>query len=361
VRPTIADVAREAGVSTTTVSHALNGTRPVADETQRRILEAVERLQYEVNSVAQSLKRNRSHAIGLLITDIGNPFFTALVRGIEDVANRAGYSVFLCNTDEDPEKELTYLRMLTRKRVDGIVMAPTGSPSAFADKLIESGFPLVCIDRASPGALCDCVLVDNVEGARVATSHLIGLGHQRVGVISGLARVGTSAERLAGYRQALAERGIPFDERIVLEGNSRPDGGFRRMLDLLDAPSPPTALFVTNNLMTLGALGALGTRGVRVPDDLALIGFDDFDWATILRPRLTAVAQPTYEIGEIAAGMVLDRIRGDAVGGPRQVVLHTRLIVRETCGAAGAADPAELEDVFGRPPLRVADAQTLAR
>ena len=220
---------------------------------------------------------------------------------------------------------------------------------------------LVCIDRASPGAPCDCVLVDNVEGARTATAHLIGLGHRRVGVISGLARVGTSAERLAGYRTALSEAGIGFDPALVREGNSRPDGGFRRMLELLDAPAPPTALFVTNNLMTLGALGALGTRGVRVPDDLALIGFDDFEWATILRPRLTAVAQPTYEIGETAARLVLERIGGDAVGGPRRVVLQTRLIVRETCGAAGAADPAELEDVFGRPPSRVAHAPTVAR
>jgi LacI family transcriptional regulator len=361
VRPTIADVARDAGVSTTTVSHALNGTRVVAAETRQRILEAVERLQYEVNSVAQSLKRNRSQAIGLLITDIGNPFFTALVRGIEDVANQAGYSVILCNTDEDSEKELTYLRMLTRKRVDGIVMAPTGSPSPFIDTMAASGFPLVCIDRASPGPPCDCVLVDNVEGARIATDHLIRLGHRRIGIISGLARVGTSSERLAGYRRALTDAGIAIEPTLVREGNSRLDGGYRWMLDLLDTPSPPTALFVTNNLMTLGALGALATRGVRVPDDLALIGFDDFEWATVLRPRLTAVAQPTYEIGETAARLVLERISGAAVGPPRRVVLRTRLIVRETCGASHGADPAELEDVFGRPPVRVADAQTAAR
>jgi LacI family transcriptional regulator len=361
MRATIGDVAREAGVSITTVSHTLNGTRFVAEPTRLRVLAAVERLSYEVNSVAQSLKRNRSHAIGLVITDISNPFFTSLVRGIEDVANQAGYSVILCNTDEDPAKELTYLRMLSRKRVDGIVVAPTGTPSAFIDGLIESGFPLVCIDRASPGAPCDIVLVDNVGGARSATEHLIGLGHRRIGIISGLAPVGTSSERLAGYRAALAGAGIAEQPALVRAGNSRMDGGYRRMLELLDLPARPSALFVTNNLMTLGALGALQARGVRVPEDVALIGFDDFEWAVVLRPRLTAVAQPTYEIGETAARMLLDRVEGDPPPEPRRVVLPTRLIVRESCGADRQAHPAELEDVFGRPPTRVADAQLATR
>src|ERR1043165_5829394 len=168
MRATIIDVAREAGVSTTTVSHVINGTRSVAEPTRQRVLAAIDRLNYEVNSLAQSLKSDRSQTIGLLVTDISNPFFTSLVRGVEDVANAAGYSVMLCNTDENPDKELTYLRMLRRKRVDAILMAPTGVQHALTEQLIGQGFPLVCFDRPPPGALCDSVLVDNVSGSQQA-------------------------------------------------------------------------------------------------------------------------------------------------------------------------------------------------
>ena len=354
MRPTIADVAREAGVSITTVSHALNGTRFVAEPTKQRVLAAIERLRYEPSSVAQSLKRDKSHAIGLLITDISNPFFTSLVRGVEDVASRAGYSVILCNTDEDPAKELSYLHVLRRKRVDGILLAPTGTRQPYMDALVEAAFPIVCIDRPSPGLPGDAVLVENVAGARAAVEHLIGLGHRRVGVISGLAPVGTSSERLEGYRQALRAHGLPEEPALVREGNSRLDGGYRRMNELLDLPTPPTAVFTTNNLMTLGALGALQARGVRVPDDMAVVGFDDFEWAIVLRPRLTTVAQPTYEIGETAARLLLERIEKKVDGAPRRVVLPTQLLVRESCGAGGQPDQRELEDVFGRSPPRAA-------
>jgi LacI family transcriptional regulator len=361
MRATIIDVAREAGVSTTTVSHVINGTRSVAEPTRQRVLAAIERLNYEVNSLAQSLKSDRSQTIGLLVTDISNPFFTSLVRGVEDIANAAGYSVMLCNTDEDPEKELTYLRMLRRKRVDAILMAPTGVRQPVVDQLIGLGFPLVCFDRPPPGAASDTVLVDNVGGAQRAVSHLIELGHRRVGVITGLAGVGTTDERLEGYVRAMDDHALPVDRQLVRLGNSRLDGGFREMLALLDLPESPTAVFTTNNLMTLGALGALQSRQVAVPNGMAIVGFDDFEWAAVLRPRLTVVAQPTYEIGRTAARMLIERIGGDAGPEPRRVVLPTRLIVRESCGAAGSIHPAELEDVFGRPPVHVADVQLSAR
>src|SRR4051812_1959781 len=361
MRATIIDVAREAGVSTTTVSHVINGTRSVAEPTKQRVLAAIQRLSYEVNSLAQSLKSDRSQTIGLLVTDISNPFFTSLVRGVEDVANQAGYSVMLCNTDENPDKELTYLRMLQRKRVDAILMAPTGVPQPVVDQLIGLKLPLVCFDRPAPGAASDTVLVDNVGGAQEAVSHLLSLGHRRVGVITGLSGVGTTNERLDGYMRAMAEHDVLVDPTLVRVGNSRLDGGFREMLALLDSPEPPTAVFSTNNLMTLGALGALQSRQVAVPDQMAIAGFDDFEWAAVLRPRLTPLAQPTYEIGATATRMLIERIeeRGDSA--PRHVVLPTRLIVRESCGAAGPIGPAELEDVFGRPPVHVANVQLSAR
>jgi LacI family transcriptional regulator len=361
MRATITDVAREAGVSTTTVSHVLNGTRSVADPTKQRVLAAIERLNYEVNSLAQSLKSDRSQTIGLLVTDISNPFFTSLVRGVEDVANAAGYSVMLCNTDENPDKELTYLRMLRRKRVDAILMAPTGVPQPLVDQLIGLNFPLVCFDRPPPGTACDSVLVDNVGGAQQAVSHLVGLGHRRVGVITGLTGVGTTGERLDGYMRAMADREVLVDQDLVRLGNSRLDGGFREMLALLALPQPPTAVFTTNNLMTLGALGALQSRQVGVPDDMAIVGFDDFEWAAVLRPRLTVVAQPTYEIGETATRLLIDRIEGRGGSEPRRIVLPTRLIVRESCGAAGPIHLAELEEVFGRPPVHVANGHVPTR
>jgi LacI family transcriptional regulator len=361
MRATIIDVAREAGVSATTVSHVLNGTRSVAEPTKQRVLAAIERLNYEVNSLAQSLKSDRSQTVGLLVTDISNPFFTSLVRGAEDVANASGYSVMLCNTDEKPEKELTYLRMLRRKRVDAILMAPTGVPQPLVDQLIGLGFPLVYFDRPAPGAASDTVLVDNVGGAHEAVSHLLSLGHRRVGVITGLFGVGTTNERLDGYMRAMDEHGMPVDRALVRQGNSRLDGGFREMLALLDLRDPPTAVFSTNNLMTLGALGALQSRRVAVPDQMAIVGFDDFEWAAVLRPRITAVAQPTYEIGATATRMLIERIEDRGGSEPRRVVLPTRLIVRESCGAAGPVGPAELEDVFGRPPVHVADVQLSAR
>jgi len=361
MRTTIVDVARDAGVSSTTVSHVLNGTRHVAEPTRQRVLAAVERLHYEVNSLAQSLKSDRSQTIGLLITDISNPFFTALVRGIEDVANDAGYSVMLCNTDENPDKELTYLRMLRRKSVDAILMAPTGVRQPVVDQLVGLGFPLVCFDRLPPGAACDSVLVDNVSGAQGAVSHIIRHGHRRVAVVTGLLGVGTTDERLEGYIRAMAEHGLPVDPELVRRGNSCLAGGYREMQALLDLPDPPTAVFSTNNLMTLGVLGALQARSVHVPDAMAVVGFDDFEWAAVLRPRLTVVAQPTYEIGETAARMLLDRIEGRGGSEPRRIVLPTRLTVRESCGAAGPDHSAEREDVFGRPPMHVADVPLSAR
>lgn len=330
---TLVDVAREARVSLATVSHVINGTRFVSDETKQRVLLAIEQLNYEVNSVARSLKRNRSQVIGLLISDINNPFFTSLVRAVEDVAQGAGYSVILCNTDEDPSKELRYLHVLRQKRVDGVLIAPTGARHRYLEHLVETAFPIVCFDRALPDLPCDTVILDNVAGAYQMVSHLIGLGHRRIGVIVGLDRVGTTGERLAGYRRALADHGIPEEQSLVRSADGRLEGGRQQAEALLSLASPPTAIFATNNLMTLGALVAVQSRGIHVPDDIAVVGFDDFEWTVAFQPRLTTVAQPTYEIGEIAARMLVERIEHRTTSEPRRVVVPPRLIVRQSCGS----------------------------
>lgn len=338
---TLVDVAREAGVSLATASHVINGTRFVSDETKQRVLRAVESLNYEINSVARSLKRNRSQVIGLLISDISNPYFTSLVRAVEDVAHGAGYSVMLCNTDEDPAKELRYLHVLRQKRVDGVLIAPTGSRHRYLEHLIESGFPVVCFDRVLPDLRCDAVTLDNVGGAHQAVCHLIRLGHRRIGIIAGLARVGTTAERLTGYRRALAEYGIQEEPELVRGADGRLDGGRQQAETLLDLANPPSAIFATNNLMTLGALVALQLRGIRVPDDVSLVGFDDFEWTVVLQPRLTTVAQPTYDIGKIAARMLIERVEHRTSDGPRRVILPPHLIVRQSCGSGSVSGESE--------------------
>jgi DNA-binding LacI/PurR family transcriptional regulator len=342
-------VAREAGVSATTVSHVINGTRFVAAETVERVHRAIEKLRYEVNYNARNLKNGRSRVIGLLVSDVTNPHFSGVVRGVEDVANRAGYHMILCNTDEDPQKELAYLRVLRGKGADGALLVPTGPRHDYLDHLVQAGFPLVFVDRALPGLPCDAVMADNVGGAREAVSHLIALGHRQIGIIARVERGGVPSQRLQGYQAALRDHGIAEDPGLVRDANARREEGFRETLALLALDAPPTAIFAAHNLTTLGALAALDARGRRVPDDVALIGFGDFEWAPLMRPRLTTVVQPEYEVGAQAAEWLIERIerRDDASPAPRRAVLPVRLAVRESCGASGYSHASDFERLFG--------------
>ena len=330
---TLRDVARRAGVSTSTVSHVLNGTRPVSEELRRRVLDAMHELGYEPNAVARSLKVNRSNTIGLIISDISNPFFTAVVRGVEDVAQARGYTVILCNSDEDVAKETTYLKVLRSKRVDGLILAPAGRPHEYLRNLVKADFPLVFLDRDIEGLGVAAVLLDNEGAARQAVRHLVDLGHRRIGMITGRPSISTTTERLAGYLAALREAGLPVDERLIVSGGSSIEGGRAAANALLDLDPRPTAIFSANNLMTIGALVAIDARGLSIPEDIALVGFDDFPWSGVLRPRLTTVAQPTYELGRMAAEVLLRRLAGSRSEPPERVVLPGKLTVRESCGA----------------------------
>jgi len=331
---TLRDIARRAGVSVSTVSHVLNGTRFVSEVRRQRVLAAIQELGYEPNAVARSLKINRSHTIGLIISDINNPFFTAVVRGVEDVANQHGYSVILCNTDENPDKELNYLRILRSKRVDGLIIAPTGVLHEYLRNLVHSNFPIVFIDRELDNLPVSAVVLDNETAAYQIVKHLISLGHRRIGLISGRPRISTTTLRISGYRRALTEAGLPVDERLIVSGYSRIEGGVAATHALLECTPPPTALFAANNLMTIGALIALAQRCLRVPDDVALVGFDDFPWADVLRPRLTTVAQPTYDLGREAAQLLMQRLKGDPNSYRKRIVLSGQLMVRESCGSS---------------------------
>jgi LacI family transcriptional regulator len=237
------------------------------------------------------------------------------------------------NSDEDPGKEEAYLRLLAARRVDGLILAPAGEPHPYLDRLVRDGFPLVFLDREVADLPVAAVLLDSVVAAESAVRHLIGLGHRRIGMIAGRPRISSTTDRVAGYERALAAAGIPFDPDLVVSGGSRAEGGAAAAEALLEVTPRPTALFIGNNLMTIGAVGAIQQHGLAIPGDIAVVGFDDFSWADVFRPRLTTVAQPTYDLGTVAAELLVRRIEGAEVDPAPRVVLPGRLIVRESCGA----------------------------
>ena len=337
---TARDVARRAGVSTSTVSHVLNGTRGVSRDLRQRVLAAAEELSFEPNVVARSLKTSRSLTIGFVVPDV-NAFFTDILLGVEEVAEERGYSVIFCHSHDDPQREQTYLRLLRGRRVDGIILAPHGTRHGDLDHLVRSRFPLVLIDRTVPGYSIDLVSVDNEPAAYAGVRHLIDLGHRRIALVSGDPRMSSTGPRIRGYAQAHLDAGIPIDPELHRSGSGRTNEGRLAVLELMSRPVRPSAMFVANNLMTIGAMMAFQELDIAIPDDLAYVGFDDFDWAGFLKPQITAIAQPTYEIGRTAAQLVIDRIGDDPAKPARRVSLGAKLIVRESSGVAGHHDGLE--------------------
>ncbi|WFE27005.1 LacI family DNA-binding transcriptional regulator [Solwaraspora sp. WMMD791] len=325
---TIYDVARQARVSPATVSRVVNGHANVDPVLADRVRQAMRELDYRPNALARNLRRSRTTLWAVLISDIGNPFFTALVRGVEDVAQQVGYSVVLCNTDEDPAKEARYLNAVLAEQVAGVLIAPSGAAGDL-DRLTALRVPFVVIDRQLHGGRIDTVLVDNEHGARLATAHLAESGYRRIACITGRRGVYTASSRLAGYRLALADAGQPYREELVRYADFRTDGGYQAMADLLRMSPRPDALFAANNLMTVGAVECLVDQGVDVPAEMGVVGFDDLPWAHLVRPALTTVTQPTYELGEAAAHLLAARI-ADPDRAATTVTLPTKLQVRES-------------------------------
>ena len=326
---TIRDVAEKAGVSVATVSHVINGTRKVAPETEARVRRAMEELGYQPNAIAQSLRKRTTYAIGILVSDITNPFFATLVRGAEDAALEAGYSVIVCNSDEDPQKEDMYIRALWRRRIDGMLIAPTRDGTSPAiQELVQRKLPFVFVDRKAKGIEADAVLSDNIGGAYLATKHLIERGHKRIGIVLGIPGATTTEERFAGYRQALNEEGVLCSDELVAWGDYRVEGGRAAAAQLLSLANPPTAIFSTNNQMTLGVLQELFLRRISVPDKVAVVGFDDSEWAEMVVPSLTVVAQDPYEIGYRAFELLLARLNSRNGSEPKEVRVPIELRVR---------------------------------
>jgi LacI family transcriptional regulator len=333
---TLRDVAARAGVSVNTVSRALNNSGYVSRSARDRVTAAAEELQYVPNAVASSLRSQRTQSLALLLTDITNPFWTTVARGVEDTAIAAGYGVMLCNTDEDPAKEARYLDLLTRRRIDGLVVGPTSESTELLQSLLRRGVPFVIVDRWVEGVAADSVRGDSHGGAYAATRHLLQTGFRRIALIGGPATVSTADEREAGYRAALAGAGVPVDPALICRGSYRQTGGYDATRALLAAAHPPDAIFAGNSLIALGALEAVRSLGRRVPEDVALISFDDFPYAAVALPFLTAVVQPAAEIGRQAARMLLERL-ADPAAPPRALILPTELVVRRSCGCGAGA------------------------
>lgn len=322
---TIQEVARHAGVSTATVSRVLNNNGTVKPELVRRVRTAVQELAYQPNAVARNLRRSQTSLWAVIVSDVANPFFTAMVRGLEDVAQQRGCSVVLCNSDESQAKEADYIAVAAAERMAGVVISPA-SATTDVTPLLDLGIPVVAMDRKLRDADVDTVLADNQRGAQTATRHLIDMGYQRIACITGPAQVMTASDRLKGYKRALRAQQREVQPDLIRYADFRERGGYDAMRSLL-AGSAVDAVFVANNLMTVGALKYLVTHGIRVPKDVGVVGFDEIPWADLVRPSLSTVTQPTYDMGRIA-GQLLAAHSAAPDKRPETVVLRTSLNIR---------------------------------
>lgn len=325
----ISDVAKMAGVSVATVSRVLNNTTFVTEEARQRVLAAVSELNYQPSRVAKSLRAQTSQIIGLIISDIQNPFFTAIVRAVEDVAYQYKYTCFLCNSDEDPKKEALYLELMQSENVAGVIITPSREDSPACLQLLQRGIPLVAVDRRLTNAQVDTVVVDNFKASYELTTHLIQQGHRKIGAIFGSLRITTGRERHDGFIQALRDNAIPVQHSMVRTAIPRENEGYRLTNELLDLPERPTAIFTGNNLLTSGALIAIEERGLRIPADMALVVFDEMEWMRLVKPPITVITQPTYELGNTAATLLINRIKNPALS-VKEVVLKPKIYLRES-------------------------------
>jgi LacI family transcriptional regulator len=330
--PTIRDVAKLAGVSVATVSHVVNGTHFVSEPARERVINAMRALDYQRNEVARSLRRGRTLTLGLVLPDSANPFFAEIGRSIESAAASQGYSVILCNTYGDINKERSYVDLLLAKQVDGIIVDTEEKHGQGLAARFPYQLPVVLVDREIPENPFDTVVTDNQRGARLATEHLISLGHRRIGCITGPHHLTSSVQRLSGFRQALAEAGLSDTEDLIFHGDFRPPSGLAGFQNLINLPEPPTAIFACNDMMALGVLRAALEAGVRVPQDLAVAGFDDIEIGQFVYPSLTTIAQQKDEIGLRTIQRIVELISGDEKG-PQTILVPPRLITRESSGA----------------------------
>ncbi|RLJ38419.1 LacI family DNA-binding transcriptional regulator [Acidovorax sp. 106] len=326
---TIKDVARHADVSVTTVSHVVNGTRYVSTESRERVETAIRALGYVPSAIARSLKSNNTRTLGMLIPNSSNPYFAEIVHAVEDRCFGAGYNLILCNTNDEAHRQGTYLQVLAERRIDGLIVVSTGHDATLPNQLAGLGIPTVLVDREIEIAEqpCDLVETAHMQGGLLATQHLLQLGHQRIACIGGPEGIAPSEQRIAGWRSALTAAGLGSGDGLLWHGHFTSQSGYEAMHALLRAAQPPTAVFVCNDLMAMGALCAAHERGLRLPEALSMVGFDDIELTAFTSPPLTTVAQPKQRIGALAVDMLLERIQGKRQDA-RKVMLQPELRVR---------------------------------
>lgn len=332
-RPTIYDVARLAGVSTATVSRALNGTAQIAPATRTAIDQAVEQLGYRPNTIARSLVTKSTQTIAFLLPDITNPFYASLVSGIQQITLERDHTMLLCTTESDPEREEQYLNLLRSKQVDGALVDGLVLPPDRIARFVEDGFPIVCLDRDIDSPSVPLVQVDNRLGARMATEHLLSLGHTRIAHVAGAEGLRISEQRVAGYRDALTQAGVAWDPSLVVTGSFTEGGGYDATRALLESSAEPTAVFAANDLSAIGAINAIVESGWRVPMDVSVVGFDDLRLSAFTSPPLTTIHQPGEEIAKRATEILVDLIRGRSVH-QLQYLIEPRLVVRSSTAPA---------------------------
>jgi LacI family transcriptional regulator len=327
---TIADVAREAGVSVSTVSHVVNRTRRVAPATTQAVQAAIDLIGYHPNVLARSLKMASTQSVGIAMSAIANAYFIDIICAIEAECARLGMMVFLSDTQDNPDRELAVVTALHQRRVDGVILAPSADPERRAlTYLGNARLPCVLVDR-TPDPTFDQVGVNNREAMQALVEHVVGLGHRRIGYVGGHPGLQTTLERIGGYRDSLERLGLTFDERYLVSGSALTISATNATHALLSLEQPPSAIVAGNNMATVGAMRAIRARGLRVPQDISIVGFDDFEWADCFEPRLTLVAQPCEEIGRRAAILLMERIAAPD-GLRRSLRLDARLIVRDSC------------------------------
>jgi LacI family transcriptional regulator len=329
----IYDVARESGVSVFTVSAVVNKKSHVGKKLLERVESAIQKLNYRPNLIARSLAKQRTHTIGMIVPDIANPFFPMVVRGAEDAAQKHGYNLLLCNSDDNLDKEESAVELLLSKRVDGILLTKAAEEfrPAMRQMIKEMNVPFVLVMRTYPKLTKDAVITDDYQGAYEAVCHLARAGRHRIGLISGPLKISNAKARWQGFHDALKAKDLPYDPELVVEGDYRIESGFRAGNVLLS--HRPDGIYVANHLMTIGLLKAAEEIGLKCPEDFGLVSFDDYPWLGIFRPRLTTVELPKHQLGSEAAELLIQRIAGDR---SKAVVrkLQPELRVRESCGFA---------------------------
>lgn len=340
---TLRDVASLAGVSTATVSNALNGKGRVSAKLQRRVLAAVQELNYQPDQLARSLRVRRSMAIGVVISDISQPHFATAIRAIEEVARLRGYTVVVGDSNENADQEAACIRVLRSRRVDGFIVVPAASPHPELTQLAQGDVPLVFMDRELAELPVSCALMDNELAAYSAVRHLIEHGHRRIGLIGTKPGLSPSRDRQAGFVRALRDADIVFDERLVAMGGLVAAGGAEAMRALISLDEPPTAVFVAGHHVTMGAIAAIQGARLNVPDDIALVGYGDSPWCELVRPTLTTVDRPSYELGRVSAALLFDEIESGRSSQVKRVLLRCELVIRESCGVHVTDEPVRVD------------------